>query len=461
MTAAQSAPAPVRSRGHLVRRWVSIVLVVVTTLLVVASSVAVWAHRTVLDTDEFMDAVGPALDDPAFYDALADNVTEQALVALDLDTRVSERLSELDTVLAAALVERLDVEPGPLVEALTDRVDRPTLASLTPVVVDRLEARVEKVIDRLITSDAFHERLPQIVERAHAAAVGIARSDLDDYPNVYLTDDAVVLNTVPLMAEALREALGSVGDMLPDVTLPDVVAENAPQARAQLGEALGTQLGEDFGQVVLMDRATFETVQDTVVTVDRAVWLLVVVTLLLIVATVMVAPDRRRGAIQLGLGVVAGMVIAAALVAKLRGLVVEVARTPDGERATVALYDAVAGGVHEIFWLVGVVAAVAVLVGLLLGRGAWIERAASRWPWVRTATGEDGRMPRWVAVHADALRVAVVALAVLVVVLTGFAWVALVLGALFLVGALVGISVAQRTADLPGDRRAEPSEPLS
>ncbi|PRZ08141.1 hypothetical protein BCE75_10365 [Isoptericola sp. CG 20/1183] len=455
MTSAETVP--LRSRGDAVRRWVAAVLVVVTTLLVVASSVAVWAHRTVFDTDDFMDTVGPVLDDPAFYDALADNVTEQTLLALDLDTRVSARLTELDEVLALALVERLEVEPGPLLEALGTRVDRPTLAALTPVVVDRLEERVEKVVDRLVTSEAFRERLPRLVERAHTGAIALARADVEDHPNVYLTDDAVMLDTTPLIAEALREALGSVGDMLPGVTLPDAVTENAPQARAQLGEALGARLPDDFGQVALLDRETFDMVQGTVRTVDRVVWALVVVTVLLIVATVLVAPDRRRGAIQLAIGVAAGLVIAAALVAQLRGLVVEAARTPDGERVAGVLFDAVSGGLHEILWLIGIIAVVAAVVALLLGRPAWLGRAADRWPWVGTVSGQDGRLPRRVAEHADALRFVAVGLSVLVVVVTGFSWVALVLVSLALVGSLVGISVAQRIADVPGGRRSTPT----
>src|SRR5690606_33084656 len=112
---------PARPGGRVVRRWVATVLVVVTTLLVVASTVAVWAHRTVLDTDDFMDAVTPVLDDPAFYAALADHVTEQTLLALDLDARAATRLTELDEMMALALVEQLDAEPGPLLEALSTR----------------------------------------------------------------------------------------------------------------------------------------------------------------------------------------------------------------------------------------------------------------------------------------------------------------------------------------------------
>jgi hypothetical protein len=456
MPVSEQSTARPRADGG-ARRWIAGAMVVITTLLVIASSVAVWAHRTVFDTDQFMATIEPALDDPALYDALADNVTEQALIALDLDTRVSERLTQLDAVLAAALVERLDVEPGPLLEALSTRVDRPSLAALTPTVVGPLEDRVEDVIHRLFTREQFRERLPSIVARAHDAAIGVARSDVEDYPNVYLTDDAVVLNTVPLVAEALREALGGLGDMLPDVTLPDAVAERAPEARAQLGEALGRQLPEDFGQVALVDRETFEMVQGTVTTVDRAVWALVLLTVLAVIATIWVSPDRRRTAVQLGIGVIAALVIVVALLDRLKDLVVDVALTPDGQHVAGTLFDAVAGEVHAIFVVVGVVAAVTVVLALLSAKGPqWAEQAGRRWPWARRLTDADGSAARWIGSHADALRIVLLVVAVFVLVVSGFHWAAVLIVVVGGLAVLWALAVAQRTANVPGQRRVEP-----
>ncbi|WP_166850594.1 hypothetical protein [Isoptericola sp. BMS4] len=460
--APRGAGSAARPRRHLVRRWVAGVLVVVTTLLFVGSSVALWAHRTVLDTDRFMATVEPVLDDPAFYDALSETVSEQTLVVLDLDTRVSTRLEQLDEVVAGAVAGRLADVDRPLLEGLLDRVDRPSLAALTPVVVDRLEGRVETIVDRLVHSDAFVERLPLLVERAHAGAMGLARGDVADYPNVYLTDDALMLDTLPIVGDALREVVGEFGDLLPDVTLPDVISERADDARAQLSEALGEQIPADAGQVRLMDREVFDTVQQSVRVADRAVVALVLVTVLLAAATLAVAPSTRRGAVQLGLGVLAGLLLTTALIGQLRGLVVDVARQPDGRHVAGVLFDTVSGGLHDIFWLVGIVAAGGVVAALLVGSPRWLDTAARRYPWVRTATGRDGRLPRWVAARADLLRVVVAVLAALVVVVTGFAWVALVLVVLGAGLALWGISAASRLARVPGGSGAdEPPAPAA
>ena len=152
-----------RLRGRL-RSVLTGLLVLVTSLLVVASTVAVWGNRTVFDTDRFMGVVDPALEDPAFYDALSRNVSEQALAALDLETRVRARLEQLDEFLTQELVAALDVRDSVL--TALSLVDRPTLADLTPAIVDPLEERVTNGITGFITSDGFRQRLPELVRRA-------------------------------------------------------------------------------------------------------------------------------------------------------------------------------------------------------------------------------------------------------------------------------------------------------
>ena len=51
------------------RKWIAVLLVVVSSIFVVISAVAVWAHRTIFDTDVFMATVEPALEDPQFTTA--------------------------------------------------------------------------------------------------------------------------------------------------------------------------------------------------------------------------------------------------------------------------------------------------------------------------------------------------------------------------------------------------------
>ena len=91
------------------RRWLTVVLVILTTVSVVGTTVAVWAHETVFDTDLFMETVQPALDDPALYEAFSERVTDEAITALDVEARVSVTLTAVDEYLSQALLDAIDI----------------------------------------------------------------------------------------------------------------------------------------------------------------------------------------------------------------------------------------------------------------------------------------------------------------------------------------------------------------
>ena len=89
--------------------------------VVVATTVVVWAHETVFDTDRFMETVQPALDDPALYAALSERVSDEVIVALGLEARISATLTGVDEYLSQTLLEALDVTDRG--QAVLDRFD--------------------------------------------------------------------------------------------------------------------------------------------------------------------------------------------------------------------------------------------------------------------------------------------------------------------------------------------------
>jgi hypothetical protein len=59
------------------RQWIAGLLVVVSSISILASVIAVWAHNTIFDTDSFMETIEPVLQDPALNAALGDYITEE------------------------------------------------------------------------------------------------------------------------------------------------------------------------------------------------------------------------------------------------------------------------------------------------------------------------------------------------------------------------------------------------
>jgi hypothetical protein len=343
------ATAPARRGG-----WRSSVLVVLTAFSLVASTVAVWARATVLETDRFMEVVGPALADPSFQAAVSEVVSDQVLVALDLETRVAGTLEELDTLLAETVVAA--AAPGQPRRARPSQVDRPTLAALAPGITAGLETRVVEVVDRSVASEAATSLLSGLVRRAHAGGVVLVRADLDQRPNVEVRGAEVRVDLVPVIAQALQEVLVELRVLLPDVAIPQVLDGQDAAGRELLAEALQTRLPTDFGQLTIMTGADLTGLQRAIRSIDRLVAVLVALTVVMLVVTIATSRRRRRTVLQLAGGLTLGIAVAALLVQQLEAVVLGAITRPSGERVAGALLGELARDLRSVAVLVGLAA---------------------------------------------------------------------------------------------------------
>lgn len=425
------------------RRWRGVltwILVVLTSLSVVASAVAVWAHQVVFDTDRFMRTVQPALDNPDFYVLIGDEASTATLDALDIETRLTASLAELDAFLAEGLADALELPDR--VRELLERFERPSLTQLAPPIAAALETRIDTRIHQFFSSDEFVSRFPGLVERIHQAAIAVARGDIADYPNVYVENGEIRLNLIPFIAEALREVADQIRSFLPDFDLPDIISDQLAAGREQLAEALQAQLPEDFAQVTVMDEDLFNEIQATVVQADRYVWLLVIVTLVLIAVTLWVSPNRRRTLIHLGIGIFVAVVIVALVVRRIRSEVVESILDPRGAVLADGVIRDFLTGLRNLELLLAVAAVIVAIVAYLAGRPAWFARLTDK-VGDATAPGEGGsQLDRWIASHTGILQVAGVIIAAVALFFTGLDLLSLIIIGLVLGGYLWFVSAA-------------------
>lgn len=404
-----------RLRSH-ARSFLTGALVVVTSLLLVASTVAVWGNRTVFDTERFMAVVDPALEDPAFYQSLSRNVSDQVIEALDLETRVQARLTQLDEFITEALVDAVEL-PDPVRAALS-LVERPSLADLTPSIVDPLEERVRDRIVDFFTSEDFRTRFPLLVRRAHEAAVALIEEDFTEFPNVYIADGEVRLNLIPIIAEALEPVVGTLSGYLPDITLPAVVSDRVTDARQELADALDTRLPDDFGQLTVMSEDALSSLQAGAQRVNRATWLVVIVTALFLIGTLLVAKDRRRVVIWLSIGVVSALALSWWIIARIRQAVLDQITMPDSRTAIEALLQETRASFRTYVLVVLMVAAIAGLVSFAVAHLDGVSRAGR---WAQQQVGEPTPLNGWVTVHYDGLRMAGFVVAAIALVWAGIA----------------------------------------
>lgn len=108
------------------KRWgarsiVSLVLFVLATVLCSNALVAHWGHRTVIDSQRYLDTVGPLIEQPEVQEALATAVTDRVVAEIDTQSQVSSLLgnlnvpSGLSTVLSAPIATGINSLIGELV----------------------------------------------------------------------------------------------------------------------------------------------------------------------------------------------------------------------------------------------------------------------------------------------------------------------------------------------------------
>jgi hypothetical protein len=450
--AAQAEPPPADDPDGSVtrsRRIVTGLLVIVTSLSIVLASLGVWAHNVLLNTDKFMETVEPALQDPALYSAVSDYVSTQTLEALDLETRISTALAQLDDFLFGAFIDALGIEERG--QALLDSFDRPSLEDLAPTVASGLEDRITTRINNVVTSPELRSRLPELVRAGHTAVIALLRDDFAEIPNVSVVEGEVRLNVVPIIGEVIRQVLPDLSGLGSEITLPDRFSDQAAEARQQLEEAIGAKLPDDFGQVTVMSEDQLTELQDGVILLDRMMWALVAFALILLVVTLVTSKTRRRTTIQLAVGVVVGLLLGVALLRWVQTQITSAIVDPSNEKAAGEIIHNVFSGLRQGAVWVAVAAVVLGIAAYLSGRPAWAVRTKDGWDHL-TDQGPGGSIAdQWVSARYDLVRGVGIAVAVVAIWLLGLSvWTVLIVGAVLAIF-LWAVSTMRTRAAAPAE----------
>jgi hypothetical protein len=410
-----AAPTARRTQRWARTRRIAVgILVVLTSVTVLASTVAVWARRAVFDTDRFVSLVEPALSDPAVIDGMATFTSQQIITALDLADRVEE-----------VLPPRLDAISGPLVTATQE------------FVTDQVR--------KVFASPGFHDILIQAITVAHTKAVALVRGDLDQLPNVVVTSGEVRLNLLPIYREVLRRLIQGAADLVgANVTLPPVSSSDEPSAALQkLSAALGRPLPDDFGQVPIMSEQKLHSIQAAADRLDRLVVLIVVFSVILFGLTLLLSINRRRTLVQLGIAVAVAFLLGRVAIHKLQERIVDSISSPAGRSAASDVFRSTFQDLRGIAVWVALLSILAAVAAYLAGRPRWLRALGA---WARRSMGgaEGGRLAGWVDKHVDALRTVGVVAAVVVLLITGLGLTPLILVLAFLALYLFGLEVSRR-----------------
>ncbi len=385
-------------RRRLLRQIAAGVMVVLFAILLPVTVTATWAHRTVLNTDAYVETVTPIAADPAVTSALSRQITDQLYTALNPQQIIADALPPKAAFLA-----------GPIANGARDSV--------------------QQAVNKVLSSDQFQTLWVQANRFAHQQLVTVLRKDSEV---LQTSNGQVVLNLVPLLNEALKSASDFVSGVVgKTVTLPTITGNEVPSVACQkIATALDRPMPATCGQIALFPAKNLETARTAVKTFDRAVLGLLIVLPLLFAAALLVSHRRRRTLLQLTVGGMLGLVVVRRALMWEQGQLVDAAR-PENREARSAIVHGVLSGFFDLTWWLLLAGLVVVVVALVTGPYKWatslrrgIAGGASKGAHlVRvSATGavtrpQDDHTVAWVRRHFDALRVGGVIVAILLLLL--------------------------------------------
>jgi hypothetical protein len=392
-----------KPRRRRIRRSVVALLVALSCLLVLLSTTEVWAHRTLLNTGTFVGTVSPVINNPAVTSAVAARATDELFTELNLQARLKDALPPKASFAAAPVA---NATKGYVAGQLATVMASPQFQAIWTA-----------------TLTSMHQLLVAVLRGKHTAAISTSGG-------------YIVLNTVPLINQALGKVSGLASDLTgKPVTLPAITSADPPQqAVNKLSKALGVTLPSDFGQITLVKSADLAQVQRGVKAFDRFTLVLPLVTIVLIALSLWLSVNRRRTVLQLAAGVSLLMIVERRVTLHEQSTLASGAHNP--QVAQIVLGDLLHGFFVLTAWVLGV-ALVVLVIAVLSGPYRWAVALRSwvkrTWRSIAAARSADsrGQVVTWMAAHAAGLQLAGAVVAGILLLIVSVSWISfLIIGVL-------------------------------
>lgn len=236
------------------RGTIAWILIVLACLTAIVSPIAVWAKTNFLDTEKFVNTVGPLVEEEAIAKALSDEIANRLYTGLDIQQRVKDALQDITDALQEALPDKLSSLAG-------------SLEFIAGPVSSGLQTLIQKITYEVLTSSQFQKAWNWILENAHSKVVEIIKGE----GAVSIEGDQVVLD-VSELATNVKDRLVEAGlTFLEKVPIPEISKDIVLFSSSQLGMA-----------------------KTSVNILETLNWLLPLLALLLFAAAVLISEDRRR-----------------------------------------------------------------------------------------------------------------------------------------------------------------------
>ncbi|MET4062052.1 uncharacterized membrane protein YhaH (DUF805 family) [Arthrobacter sp. UYP6] len=203
--------SPRTDSSPVVPKWrpiTSAALGILAALLLVAAVAAGYAGGLVTNTDRYVAAVGPVIQDPAVQADLSAQISEQITSQLDVSTSVNDAFANFDD--------------SPAAQALG--------AALAPVVADRTNTLIDNTVAKAVASQRFANLWTEANRRAHDALVRVVQDDPGGAASIAPNGD-ITVSTSAMIGEVKSRLLAqgvAAASVIPDDAGQDYTVFSAP-----------------------------------------------------------------------------------------------------------------------------------------------------------------------------------------------------------------------------------------
>ena len=316
-----SAPSTPTKRRIGARSIAALLALILGVGLLPLGTITYWGHRTVTDTERYLETMQPLAYDEDVQDSLSVFLTEKIEEQVDPEALVNQ--------LFAGLIEQY-----------------PALKALVPVVSGAMDSLIAQVVDRLVRSDQF-KQLWDLANTAAQKGLMAILEGRDDGP-VSLQGDAVVLD--------ISSIIDQVKQGLVDRGFAAAANINVPEADRQIVLLEAPQL------------AQIRTIYSLTSPIAVALFFFAI---LLLVLAVVLARRRPRMVAWAGGGAAAGGLVLIVGLGIGETVFVNTLEGTPFEKASQTFYDQLLKFLYNGAYAIVVLGIIALAVGLYLCGARW------------------------------------------------------------------------------------------
>ncbi len=318
------------------------IVIPLTCLLIVASTLVIWAHQTLLDTDRWEATTTLLLKDPRIVDPLSAYLAGQIVAALQIQARAEQALPDRAQFLAAPLA----AATSQLVQAQTQK---------------------------LLESDAGQQAWASANRRAHDRLVSALRGDSQA---LNTANGMVTLDLLTLTAAVLQQVdVGAPGLLQRRGAIPNSTTGLSSEAlRGNLAQAIGTSIPPDFGQVPLFPAEQLAAAQRGLRAFDLLSIASPIIVLALVALAFVLGWNRWLIALLLAAGTTAAFALMLLLLPDILGIATAQVAGPVARDVATAVIQDVLGSLRTLLLAGAVVSGILTALAAVL----WWTRRASR-----------------------------------------------------------------------------------